>query len=185
MIIPLKAKVFILTLCLCISCKNAVNILEIENNDTDIIQNKLMSNEFPIVNVKIEFEDTSFKETDEFIVRITLTNKRKQKQNLLFDKPEVSTGGPWSTIASVIDSKTNESVLKHQNKAILSSKLYSEEELKSHYYSLKPNQTITREFKLRDIVVFNTEGYNLPKGKYIVKLSYYFNCSNSLPLIIE
>lgn len=185
MIFPLKVKVFILTLCLCISLKNTVNILETGNNDTDIIQNILMSNEFPIVNVKIEFEETSFKETDEIIVRITLTNKRKQKQNLLFDKPEVSTGGPCNTIASVIDSKTNKSVLKYQNKAILSSNFYKENELKPHYYSLKPNQSITREFKLRDIVVFNTESNNLPKGKYIIKLSYYFNSSNSLCLIIE
>ncbi|PKH52446.1 hypothetical protein CXF68_17875 [Tenacibaculum sp. Bg11-29] len=144
-----------------------------------------MIHDLPVVQVNIEFRYASFKSTDEILVRITLTNNNTQEQNILFDKPRVSTGGPWGTIAKVVSLKTNESVLKHENKAILSSQFYKEEELKHYYYNLKPNESITREFKLRDIVVFDTNDYNLPKGRYEIQLSYYTNTSNSLILIIE
>jgi hypothetical protein len=135
--------------------------------------------------VKIYLPDTTFNSEDRINLNIKLTNLDSTSQRLLFDKPVTSTGGPWATSASIIDNKTNKTVLKYQNKAVLSSQIYSEDQLKDKYYNLIPNQSIEGKYNLTDIVVFNTDDNKLPKGSYTIKVYYYTNVSNILTFTIK
>jgi hypothetical protein len=114
-----------------------------------------------------------------------LTNNSNEEQKLLFDKPRVSTGGPWATTGKVTDTNKKLSVVEYENKAMLSSKVYTEEELKDNYYYLKPRQTLNRQYELTDIVVLNSPNKKLPKGNYEIQLFYYNNISNILSIKIK
>ncbi len=151
--------------------------------DTLSVQSK--QNVSPKVEVKIALIDTIIKSGDRITLTIKLTNTGSINQKLLFDKPVISTGGPWATSATVIDAKTKKSVLKYPNKVVLSSQIYPEDQLKDNYYNLIPGQSIEKEYELTDIVVFNSGSYKLPKGSYIIQLLYYNNFSNSLILTIK
>jgi len=133
---------------------------------------------FPKVDLKISLKDSVLNYGNNILLNIKLTNNGDEEQKLLFDKPMISTGGPWATTGNVIDVKTKKSVLKYENKAILSSQIYSEDQLKDKYYYLKPGQTINGQYNLADIVVFNSSDNFLLKGIYDVQLFYYLNPSN-------
>jgi hypothetical protein len=152
-------------------------------NDTLSIQAE--QKDKPKVEVKISFIDTTLKFGDNISINITLTNAGSTNQRLLFDKPNTGTGGPWGTSASVINTKTNKTAIQTENKAILSSQIYSEDKLHENYYNLIPNQSISRKYELTDIVVINNNDNKLPKGDYIIQLNYYNNISNSLTLTIK
>lgn len=118
--------------------------------------------------LEFSVKDTIISFGDLVELNISLTNKGHGTQKILFDKPRVSTGGPWAISASVTDRKTHRSVLKYENKAILSSQVYTQEQLKSQYYFLKPGQSVHGKYTLDDIVVF--EDNWLPKGTYDIQL---------------
>jgi hypothetical protein len=139
----------------------------------------------PKVAVKIAIADTVVKYGDNVMITMSLTNTAKNKQRLLFDKPAVSTAGPWSTIGWVTDKATGKSILRHQNKAVWSSEIYGEDELKDNYYYLQTNQTISRQYELDDIVVVDTENYVLPRGTFEVQLFYHNTPSNVLTVRVE
>lgn len=139
----------------------------------------------PKVKVEISLKDSILKFGNNISLNIKLTNTGSTIQTLLFNKPIISTRGPWATSATVINSKTGKTALKYQNKAVLSSQVYSEEQLKSSYYNLIPKQTIAENYDLSDIVVFNSTDNKLPIGSYVIQLSYHGNISNSLTLIIK
>lgn len=143
------------------------------------------SNENPKVELKIILSETTLKFGEKIFLNITLTNTGSTNQRLLFDKPVSTTGGPWATSATIIDNKTNKSVLKYQNKAVLSSQIYTADQLKDNYYNLIPNQSISGKYELSNIVVFNTSDNKLPKGNYTIQLFYYNSISNSLTLTIN
>jgi hypothetical protein len=178
--------IFHITIAFCfLTCCTSVNRPEKENNfiDTLSVQSKLSDN--PKVDVKIYLPDAKLNSGDIIKLKIKLTNLSSTSQRLLFDKPVISTGGPWATSATVIDNKTKKIVLKYQNKSVLSSQVYSEEQLKDKYYNLIPNQSIEGKYNLTDIVVFNTDDNKLPKGSYTIQVFYYKNVSNSLTFTIE
>jgi hypothetical protein len=156
---------------------------EIVNSDTSSIK-KTIEN-FPNVDIKISVKDTLINYGDDLLLNISLTNKGNEEQKLLFDKPKVSTGGPWATTGNLIDVKTKKSVLKYGNKPILSSQIYAEEQLKDKYYYLKPGQTIKGQYELSDIVVFNSPDNLLPKGTYELQLFYHLNPSNVVTIKVQ
>lgn len=138
----------------------------------------------PKVDFKISLKDNILNYGDPILLNLSLTNNSSDVQKLLFDKPRVSTGGPWATTGKVTDINKKISVLKYENKASLSSLSYSEDQLIDYYY-LEPGQSINKQFNLTDIVLFNSKTNSLPKGSYEVQLFYYLNSSNILPIEIK
>ncbi len=182
MILMKKILVIILIIKLT-SCSTATQKSEIVNSDTSSVKQTIEN--FPNVDVKISLIDTVLKYGDNISLNISLTNNSNEEQKLLFDKPTVSTGGPWATTGNVIDSKTKLSVLKYENKAILSSQIYSEDQLKDNYYYLKPGQAINGKYELTDIVVINSSDNLLPKGTYELQLFYHSNPSNVVTIKVQ
>ena len=158
---------------------------EKENKLVDTLSVQPSPNDNPKVEVTISLSDTTIKNSEKIFLNITVTNESSIIQRLLFDNPRTGTGGPWATSATVIDNKTNKTILKYQNKAVLSSQLYTEKQLKDKYYNLNPKQSINGTYELSDIVVFNTVDNKLPKGNYTIQLFYYHNISNRLTLTIK
>lgn len=52
-----------------------------------------------------------------------------------------TTGGPAWTWVSLTNVKTKKSALKYANKKNLESQIYTEEQIKDKYFSLKPEQS--------------------------------------------
>ncbi len=165
------------------SCSIATQKGEIVNSDTSSIKQTIEN--FPKVDFKISLNDTILNYGDNILLNISLTNNSNEEQKLLFDKPTISTGAPWATTGKVTDINTKKSALKYENKAMLSSQIFTEDQLKDKYYYLKSGQTINGQYELTDIVVFNTLVNSLPKGKYEVQLFYHFNPSNVLTIKIQ
>lgn len=164
------------------SCLISTQKSEVVKSDTLSIKQTIES--FPKVEMKISLIDTNLNYGDKILLDICLTNNSNEEQKLLFDKPTVSTGGPWATTGKVTDINKNMSVLRYENKAMLSSQIYTEDELKDKYYYLKPRQNINAQYELTDIVVFNSSENSLPKGTYEVQLFYHLNASNVLTIKI-
>lgn len=171
-----------LIICL-ISCSTTTQKNNPVNAETLVIKQAIES--FPKVDIEIMLNDTALNFGDNILLKISVTKNGKEVQKVLFDKPSVSTGGPWATIGKVTDQKTKQSVLKYENKAMLSSQTYSEDQLRGKYYMLKPGQTISKQYELRDIVVFDYPANFLPKGTYEVQLFYNINPSNIITITIK
>jgi hypothetical protein len=139
----------------------------------------------PKVDVFIFLKNSVIENKDKISISIKLTNKGSSDEKLLFDKPEVSTGGPWGTSASVRNVRTNESVVEFENKEMLSSQAYFEEQLKDFYYTLKPGQSISKEYFLTDLVVYKTNDDHLPRGVYDIQVFYFDNPSNKVTLTVK
>lgn len=166
-----------------VSCNPKTEKNKIVNSDTLLAKKMVEKNSK--VDMRISLKDTVLNYGDKILLDISLTNNSSEVQKLLFDKPAISTDGPWATSGFVTDIKTKLSVLKYCNKAVLSSNIYAEHELKDKYYFLKLGQTISGQYELTDIVVFNNSENLLPKGTYEVQLYYDFNPSNVLTIKIK
>ena len=164
------------------SCVTSTPKSEVVKSDTSSIKQTIEN--FPKVEMKISLIDTNLNYGDKILLNISLANNSNEEQKLLFDKPTVSTGGPWATTGKVMDIDKKTSVLKYENKAMLSSQLYTEDELKDKYYNLKPGQTINGQYELTDIVALNYSNNLLPQGTYEVQLFYYSIPSNILTIKI-
>lgn len=173
----------ILLIIILTSCSTATQKNEVLNSDTSSIKNTIENS--PKVDFNISLKNSILNYGDKILLNISLTNNSSEEQKLLFDKPVVSTGGPWATTGKVTDINKKISVLKYENKAMLSSQFYTEEQLKDMYYYLKPGQTLNGQYELTDIVVFNSGEGILPKGTYEVQLFYHFNPSNVLIIKIQ
>jgi hypothetical protein len=139
----------------------------------------------PKVDVFISLKNSVIKNDDQASINIRLTNNGGSNQKLLFDKPKVSTGGPWATSASVKNVTTNESVLEFENKEMLSSQAYFEEQLKDFYYILRPGQSISKNYFLTDLVVYKTNDDYLPSGVYEIQVFCFANASNKVRLTVR
>ncbi|OAD92767.1 hypothetical protein A7A78_02340 [Aequorivita soesokkakensis] len=159
-----------------ISCSSGIN----KNESVKTEEHFVGIENIPKVDVEIELNDSILNKGDKIILKIKLTNNGSEIQKLLFDKPITSTGGPWGTTGKVINLESKSSVLKYENKAILSSQFYTEVQLINYYYNLQPGQSIERKYALSDIVVFDTKDYILTSGKYQVQLFYNLTPSNTL-----
>ncbi|MEG0931771.1 MAG: hypothetical protein RSD53_10240 [Algoriella sp.] len=126
--------------------------------------------------------DNSIKYGQNLILEITLINNSNSPQKFLFDKPKTNTNGPWDTTLNIVDTKTKTSVLKYQNKAILSSNAYKQEQLKDYYYILKPGDKITKKFDVLDLVVLDSPNQSINVGTYELQLYFGNNQSNKFTL---
>lgn len=156
---------------------------EVINSDTSSVKQTVENS--PKVDVKISLVDTNLNYGDKISLSISLTNNENEEQKLLFDKPRVSTGDPWSTTGKVTDMNNKMSALKYGNKGMLSSQVYTEDELKDNYYYLDPGQTIKGHYELTDIVVFNSSDNLLHKGTYELQLFYHSNPSNVVKIKVQ
>lgn len=180
MILLQKIVIFFLTVTL-LSCLTDFHESTTVNKTIPL---KVANKQDPKVAVRIAPIDSVLNHGDEIWIEISLTNKSSEVQKLLFDKPN-SGFVPWATSGKVTDIKTNQSVLEYENRGILSSRAYLEEELKEMYYNLKPEGSLSALYKLSDIVEFNTSDNLLPIGKYKVQLFYNSNPSNILEIQIR
>ncbi len=139
----------------------------------------------PKVTVIVSLAKDTFRLNDDIQLIITLQNETNQIQSVWFDRPKTSTGGPAWTSVTLINKTTGKSVLKYENKAILSSQAYTIEEVKSFLYQLKPGERIKGHFSLYDLAVTNTENFKLSKGTYEMKVYYAMNQSNSLNFTVD
>ncbi len=165
--------------------KNEVAASKSEQYFAEDVSNDPIIPKSPKLDVHIIMQDSILNNGDSVLLTITLSNDGSKIQRFLFDKPACSTGGPWGTTAKVVDKESGKSVLKYENKALLSSQIYTEEELQSHYYNLLPGQTIGKTYVLTDIVVFNESDYLIKAGTYEVQLFYYSNPSNVLTFTVN
>lgn len=118
-------------------------------------------------------------------VGIWITNSSSKSQRLLFDKPKLTTGGPWFTSAKVSDVITKQSVLEYENKAILESQVYLEEKLRKEYRLLLPNKSLYKVYKLTDIVVYKNSNDSLSNGKYSLQIFYQQHASNIITFVVR
>lgn len=164
----------ILTFCL-ISCSTT-------SQKDDVAQSQQqITNNIPKVDVEIRINDTIANYGDKIMLSIKLTNKENEVQKILFDKP---TGKPWATTINIINHETKE-LVKCKNIGNLSSQIYLKEQLKEHYYYLKPEQTINGQYELADIVLLDFPDNLLQKGRYEIQLFYYENPSNIVTCTIR
>lgn len=139
----------------------------------------------PPIAVNIKLGDTLFDQGEKIPLTIRITNTGPGNQKLLLDKPSLSTGGPWHTTADVIDLNTKLSIVEEQNKAVLISQLFTEEDFKDSYYELQPGQSISANYYLTDIVLLDTKGYSLPTGSYELHPHYYGVPANVLRFSVK
>ena len=134
------------------------------------------------ISIHIEWFNKVGHNISDIKLNIKLTNDSSLNQQILFDKPNISTGGPWGISASVTN-ENGKSILKYSNKAVLSSQIYTADQLSKYYYTLSPLQSISRQYELSDIVIFNDEP--VEKGTYTIQLFYYDQPSNKLEYIVR
>ncbi|MFT5723321.1 MAG: hypothetical protein ACI9JN_000431 [Bacteroidia bacterium] len=134
--------------------------------------------------VHITMKSDTFNYEDDVLFNIEIINQDTTAVKLLFDKP-LTSFGPWSTEASLIDIQTDSSVLKYGNKAILSSQLYFEEDLKAHYRILKLGESMNKDYALTDIVVLNAANQVLGRSSYKLSLWYYDVLSNEVSFFVR
>jgi hypothetical protein len=138
-----------------------------------------MLTKFPKVVVEISLRDSVFTSFEDIDVTITLTNKEKKDQNILFDKPDKKIY-PWGVSVALEDEK-GKSWIKFASPEMVSSQLYTEKQLrKSGYYSLlKTNESIKNVYALYAIAIYES-AQKIPKGKYKLQLTYFGNVSNTI-----
>ena len=181
----IKALFSILSLTLFLAACSTGNKSNETNNNPDTSFSNQLHTHSSKIELKISLRETVLKKGNPIFLNISLTNCDSIDRTVLFDKPISSTGGPWGIFARITDYKTNKSVLKYTNKALLSSQLHTDKQLQDGCYVLKPKQAISKEYQLTDIVVFNSTDFLLPKGQYEVQLHYYIAESNRVLLTIQ
>lgn len=137
----------------------------------------------PLVDVKIEAIDTLIQKGEEILLNITLINTNNESQKLLFDKPN-SGFGPYRTFAKVINTASEVSALKLNNKAILSSNAYTEDQLEDFHTEIQPGDSITCQYNLSNLVIFSGNQNKLETGEYSIQLFYDSIPSNILSIRI-
>ncbi|MEO8769447.1 MAG: hypothetical protein ABI402_05165 [Ferruginibacter sp.] len=160
-------------------------ILIILASSSSHAQNAMLT-KFPKVAVEISLRDSIFTSFEDIDITISLTNKEKKDQNILFDKPDKKIY-PWGVSISLEDEK-GKSFIKFASPEMVSTQLYTEKQLKkSGYYSLlKANGSMKNIYALYAIAIYETGNNNkFPKGKYKLQLTYYGNVSNSISFELQ
>ena len=168
----MSANIFLIVLMICCaSC--SCRAQKIDDTKSHVLPPSQKIEKRPNVGFDVLLKDSVFNYGDKIFLTLSVTNISSDEQKLLFNKPRVSTGGPWETTGNITDMRTGKSVLKYTNRTILSSQIYTEDQLRDNFYFLKPGQTISGIYELNDIVVVNAPNSLLPKGAYRVQLFYY------------
>ncbi len=175
---------YVAIIALLIAC-NPIKQKDSSDKKPDIYFGPSDVDKHPRISVAISLKNNPVPANDPILIDITLTNKTSKSQKILFDKPERPGYGPFGTTGKVLNKKTGKSVLKYENKGILESTLYDIKELDDKYEVVQPGKSLSKTYKLTDIVVFNTPGYQLPKGIYTVQLNCLGNNSNKVNLVVQ
>jgi hypothetical protein len=138
---------------------------------------------FPKVDVTVQLLKNRFKSFESIQFIMTITNRSDTIQSLLFDKPFKSY--PWGTF--VVISKDGDTISANVNREILSSTLYSENDLKAKgaFYNLRPRDSLKHMYLLADVVILKDYQLHLKNGEYNFSLSYYGNQSNQVTFNID
>ena len=139
----------------------------------------------PHVDVQVVLDDSVFSIDEEIGLTIKLVNNSDTTQSVLFDRPALSTGGPWTTTAEVKELDVSNSTLRYLSKIVMNSNSYAEKELADSAYSLQPGKFIEGHYHLSDLITFNTPGNKLSPGHYEVQIFYAGNFSNKVIIQIE
>jgi hypothetical protein len=139
----------------------------------------------PKVQLAVSLLKEKFSRNEDIVLTMTLTNNTDSVQSVWFDKHKVSTGGPAWTSVSLINKKNGKSVLKYENKAILSSQAYSLEEVEQMSTHLNPTEKVFSKFSLYDLVVLKKYAHNFRKGSYEMQVFYCTNPSNKISFTID
>ena len=139
----------------------------------------------PTVSVAVKLREDTFKYGNDILIKIILRNKTNSTQMVWFDNPKSSTGGPAWTSVILTNTKTGQSVLKYQNKAILESQLHSTDEIKRFSYKLKPGRTVSGQFSLLDLVVLLDYKQKLDKGNYDMQIFYCIHPSDRINFTVN
>lgn len=154
--------ILLLAITSCESGKTKQQSEKVENSDAtplDILTSKDLS-------LKIYFEKSKVRHCDSLKVGLIVKNISDKSGTLLFDNPKDSNPGIWFLNVLIYDLETQKSVVKYSNRRIIKSDVTTKEEYENSFYQLKPNQVIKRTFPLSSNVIYSTENYELPKGKY-------------------
>ncbi len=120
----------------------------------------------------------NFRDTDDIMIEVTLTNIADTDQNILFDTSE--SYGPYHV--SLLDMKSKKSALKYSSWAFMSSSVYIVEEwqerMKPYYKIIKPGHSIIKQYNLYSVAVINDN--KLPMGTYLMQLVFGNIQSNAL-----
>lgn len=139
----------------------------------------------PIVDVQVTFDDSVFKLGEEIGFTITLLNQTDSNQVLLFDKPKLSSGGPWLTSAEVKQLDVVKSELRYLSKIEMESNAYLANDLIDSSYTIAPGKSITGHYAISNLLAFNTPESKLPPGRYEIQVFHAGNGSNKVVVRIE
>lgn len=177
-----KYSLLVLTYSLLFSCSQTKSSLK--TNVPSNLSTKHSKMPVVAVNIRLEKDVFAVTEINDMGILISLTNNTSATQEVLFDMPESSTGGPWATSVKLVNSKTKKSVLETESYNI-QEKEYSYEQLKRKYTQVLPGETIEKKYRLTDLIVFKSTYYPLNHGTYNLRIFYYDNPSNVITFIIN
>jgi hypothetical protein len=122
---------------------------------------------------------------DSIWIRIKLTNHTSKDQTFLFDRPSFYTGGLWYTFSFELKDIGGKNVLFSKNRAFLASTTFkSDDDLKAYKYTLKPRESLTKSFRLKELVSISPDLQNLIKGQYFIQLTNDSVLSNIVEFVI-
>jgi hypothetical protein len=142
------------------------------------------SEEAPVLDVSIRLENEIVSYGKPIFLNIRLKNNLPKIQKVLFDRPVLSTGGPWGLAVSLTDEQ-GRSLVKYGNREVLSSQTYTETKLRDNYYYLGKGQSVSGEYELEKLVVLESDSKDLPRGKYRIQVSEGLNVSNEVDLTVK
>lgn len=122
------------------------------------------------IEIKIDLVKSEVLHFEDIQITVQVKNVSDSTIKILFDSPSTSL---WGMNVSIVNQETGEDIVKYSNKEILSSRIYSNTELKEHYYSVLPNQILKKTVLLADLTILKDQQNNLPKGEYRVNISRF------------
>ncbi|MBZ4188075.1 hypothetical protein [Niabella beijingensis] len=139
----------------------------------------------PTVNVQVKPEKDTFKRGEDIRLTIMLSNPSRVVQQVWFNKPRVSTGGPAFTSVKLVHKQTGLSPLKYENKAILSSQLYTVSQIAQFSQALKYGEAISGTYSLFNLVVLSDDKKQLEQGAYEMQVIFCSNKSAKINFVVE
>jgi len=120
---------------------------------------------------------------EDIVVDFKITNTSDTIQRILFKEywPHI-----MGLTVSILDSELG-SICKYPTKAVLSSQLFTEEELSDYHKYLSPGESVEGEATIQDIPIFKEKiiDNTIPPGKYSINLSFFQLMSNTINVIIK
>lgn len=162
-------------------------ILLIIQIGTGIAQNVIYKQNYNEMskNLKIEIssDNSHYRQRDTIFITYRITNTSKNNQKIILKD---YWGFPMGMTTSLRNNKDS-SICKYPTRHILSSQLYTEDQLKEFERTIESGKSIEGKVILQEIPVFKEEirAGILPIDKYKVSLSFYGLISNTIMIEIK